>query len=132
MPPPNPSKASDGTWPGGAKFALFLSHDIDKIFDREPFYVLAALNHVRRLILRGEGHRVGLALRRLARALFAPKPPELDFQTILDLEARYGFRSTFFVLHDSRRGRRGPRQRGNKCPDSRLRPVRLISCRAGD
>ena len=96
-------------WPGGAEFALFLSHDIDKIFDREPFYVLAALNHARRLVLRGEGRRVGLALRRLGRALWTPKAPELDFRTILDIEARHGFRSTFFVLHDVGWRRRGSR-----------------------
>lgn len=105
----NVNKDAACVWPGGAKFALFLSHDIDKIFDREPFYVLAALNHVRRLLLRGEGKRAGLALRRLGRALVAPKPPELDFQTILDIEARHGFRSTFFVLHDRRWRRRGAR-----------------------
>ena len=98
-----------GRWPGGAKFALFLSHDVDKIRDREPFYVLAALNRIRRLVLgraQGSGR---LALRRLARALLAPKPPEQDFRTILDIEARHGFRSTFFVLHDVGWRRRGSR-----------------------
>lgn len=106
---PNVDPQPAGLWPGGAKFALFLSHDIDKIFDRELFYTLAALNHIRRLLLRGEGRRACLAGRRLASALFAPKPPELDFQTILDIEARHGFRSTFFVLHDRRWRRRGAR-----------------------
>ncbi|MDY0148744.1 MAG: polysaccharide deacetylase family protein [Kiritimatiellia bacterium] len=106
---PKVNSQSASLWPGGAKFALFLSHDIDKIFDRELFYSLAALNRIRRLLLRGEGRRACLAGRRLARALFAPKPPELDFQTILDIEARHGFHSTFFVLHDRRWRRRGAR-----------------------
>ena len=96
-------------WPGGAKFALFLSHDIDKIHDRELFYALAAVNHIRRMVFCRESGSVRLALRRLARALVAPKPPELDFQTILDIEARHGFRSTFFVLHDIGWRRRGSR-----------------------
>ena len=109
MQPPDSNKGVGPAWPGGAKFALFLSHDIDKIHDRELFYALAALNHVRRMAMRSEKGSVRLALRRLGRALLAPKPPEMDFRTILDIEARHGFRSTFFVLHDSRRGRRGPR-----------------------
>jgi len=107
MPPLDPHEGA--AWPGGAKFALFLSHDIDKIFDRELFYALAALNRIRRLISRGEGRRAGRALRRLARALVSPKAPEQDFRTILDIEARHGFRSTFFVLHDRRWRRRGAR-----------------------
>lgn len=107
--PADNSKAAAPAWPGGAKFALFLSHDIDKIYDRELYYFLAAVNHVRRMALQGEKGSIPLAVRRLARALFSPKPPEMDFETILGIEARHGFRSTFFVLHDSRRGRRGPR-----------------------
>lgn len=99
----------DCVWPGGAKFALFLSHDIDKIHDREFFYVLAALNRVRRILLGRERGQAGLALQRLLRALVSPKPPEMDFKTILDIEARHGFRSTFFVLHDRRWRRRGAR-----------------------
>ena len=109
MPPASTTSAAAPRWPGGAKFALFLSHDVDKIRDREPFYALAALNHIRRMILGSERGSVRLALRRLARALLAPKPPELDFQTILDVEARHGFRSTFFVLHDVGGRRRGAR-----------------------
>lgn len=108
MQPANATSAAP-RWPGNAKFALFLSHDVDKIRDREPFYALAALNHVRRMILGRETGSVRLALRRLARALIAPKAPELDFQTILDIEARHGFRSTFFVLHDVGWRRRGSR-----------------------
>ncbi len=107
--PADNSKAAAPAWPDGAKFALFLSHDIDKIFDRELFYFLAAVNRIRRLATGREHGNVRLALRRLARALLAPKPPELDFQTILDIEARHGFRSTFFVLHDRRWRRRGAR-----------------------
>ena len=35
-------------WPNAAPFALFLSHDIDQIYDRELFRLLADINHVRR------------------------------------------------------------------------------------
>jgi peptidoglycan/xylan/chitin deacetylase (PgdA/CDA1 family) len=109
MPADNPNEGAACSWPGGAPFALFLSHDIDKIHDRELFYVLAALNRVRRIVAGKEQGSAGWTLRRLVRALIAPKAPEMDFQTILDIEARFGFRSTFFVLQDRRWRRRGAR-----------------------
>lgn len=109
MPPLDVNGGAACAWPGGAPFALFLSHDVDKIHDREPFYALAALNRARRLLAGGEVRRAGSTLRRLARAWVAPKAPEMDFRTILDVEARHGFRSTFFVLHDRRWRRRGAR-----------------------
>lgn len=96
-------------WPGGAPFALFLSHDIDKIRDRELFYFLAAVNRIRRLLRKGGRKQAAMTLRRLWQSMVSPKPPEQDFQTILDIEARHGFRSTFFVLHDRRWRRRGAR-----------------------
>ena len=103
--------ASRPSWPEKRPFALFLSHDIDQIHDREMFRVLADLNHIRRVWTCGERGDSGLAARRVARALFAPKPAEQDFRTILELEARHGFRSTFFVLHDPYWSRNGPRYR---------------------
>jgi peptidoglycan/xylan/chitin deacetylase (PgdA/CDA1 family) len=105
-------------WPDNRPFALFLSHDIDQIHDRELFRVLADLNHVRRIWMKGEPGSVPLALQRVARALFAPKPAEKDFETILRIEARHGFRSTFFVLHDPYWSRHGPRYRLT-CPEIR-------------
>ncbi|MBN2108831.1 MAG: hypothetical protein JW832_15500, partial [Deltaproteobacteria bacterium] len=48
--------ASRGTdapgWPGGAEFALFLSHDVDQVHDRGLYRTLADINHLRR-VLRG-------------------------------------------------------------------------------
>jgi len=105
-------------WPDNRPFALFLSHDVDQIHDRELFRILADLNHVRRMITQGERGNLRLALRRVARALFAPKPAEKDFGTILEIEARHGFRSTFFVLHDPYWSRHGPRYRLT-CPELR-------------
>lgn len=96
-------------WPGDAPFALFLSHDIDQIYDREFFRVLADANHVRRLLVSGETGSLPLASRRILRALFRPKPTSLDFETLLSLEAKHGFRSTFFVLHDRYLARQGAR-----------------------
>ena len=105
-------------WPEGRAFGLFLSHDVDQIHDRELFRVLADLNHVRRVWTQGERGNAALALRRVARALVAPNPAEKDFGTILEIEARHGFRSTFFVLHDPYWSRHGPRYRLT-CPELR-------------
>lgn len=96
-------------WPGGRQFALLLSHDIDQIHDRELWRVLADVNHIRRVWQQGEHGSVGLAFRRLTRALFSPKPAALDYDTILEIEKRHGFRSTFFVLHDRYWARQGAR-----------------------
>lgn len=96
-------------WPRNAPFALFLSHDIDQIYDRELFRVLADINHVRRILTQGETGNARLACRRIARALYRPKRTLLDFETILELEGRHGFRSTFFLLHDRYWARQGAR-----------------------
>lgn len=96
-------------WPGDRPFALLLSHDIDQIHDREFWRVLADVNHIRRVLQQGEHGQVSLALRRLARALFRPKPATKDYDTILAVEQRHGFRSTFFVLHDRYWARQGAR-----------------------
>lgn len=98
-------------WPNGAPFALFLSHDIDQIHDREMWRILADVNHIRRVAFEGERGNIGLALRRVGRALFRPKPAVKGFETMLGIEARYGFRSTFFVLDDHRGGRYRARYR---------------------
>ena len=98
-------------WPDGRPFGLFLSHDIDQIHDREVFHALATVNHIRRILTQGEAGNLALAFRRLGRLLFAPKPADRDFRTILEIEARHGFRSTFFVLHDPYWSRNGPRYR---------------------
>ncbi|MCB9911381.1 MAG: polysaccharide deacetylase family protein [Verrucomicrobiales bacterium] len=96
-------------WPGGRAFALLLSHDIDQIHDREMWRILADVNHVRRMVTQGEPGHVGQAMGRIARAVLAPKPATKDYETILALEAQYGFRSTFFVLHDPYWARQGAR-----------------------
>ncbi len=98
-------------WPNGVSFALFLSHDIDQIHDREFWKVLADLNHVKRHLFDGERGNVSLAINRIGRSLFRPKPAIRGFETILDIEGHHGFRSTFFLLHDRYWARNGARYR---------------------
>ena len=104
------------TWPGGRPFALFLSHDVDQIHDRELFRVLADANHIRRRMMDGESGHIGLAGLRLARSIFRPKPALKDFTTLLEMEGRHGFRSTFFLLHDKYWARHGGRY-SLQCPE---------------
>ncbi len=103
-------------WPEGRSFALFLSHDVDQIHDRELFRVLADANHIRRRLMQGETGDTRLAGIRLARSLFWPKPAPKDFATLLEMEERHGFRSTFFLLHDKYWARHGGRY-SLQCPE---------------
>ena len=98
-------------WPARAPFALFLSHDLDQIHDREMFRVLADVNHVRRMLTQGEQGDLRLAAARILRSVFLPRRTGDDVQKILEIEARYGFRSTFFILDDPYWSRNGPRYR---------------------
>ncbi len=98
-------------WPDEAPFALFLSHDVDQIYDRELFRILADLNHIRRIFTQGERGDLRRAASRVLRALFKPKATGDDVRVLLDIEAGYGFPSTFFVLHDPYWSRQGPRYR---------------------
>lgn len=102
---------SKSIWPDKAPFALFLSHDVDQIHDREVFHFLASVNHIRRMLMNGEPGNLKLALKRLVRIVFAPKPPLQDFETILAIERKHAFRSTFFILHDICASKNGPRYR---------------------
>ena len=98
-------------WPNGEKLALFLTHDVDQIHDRELFRILADINHLRMTLTGKCKGSVPLCLSRMARSLLRPKAPLEDFRTLLDLERRHGFRSTFFLLEDRYWARHGSRYR---------------------
>lgn len=104
---------SKTVWPDGAKYCLFLSHDIDQIHDRELFHVLASCNHVRRMLLSGEPGNISGAWQRMIRSLFCPKNPLKDFETIHQIEQKYGFVSTWYILDDPYWHRHGSRYKLN-------------------
>ncbi len=117
-------------WPNSAPFALFLSHDIDQIHDREMWRILADVNHIRRVAFSDEPGSIWPAMRRIGRALFCPKPAARDFETILEIEGRYSFRSTFFILYDRYWARHGARFR---LSDPEIRAiVNLIQSAGGE
>lgn len=98
-------------WPGDATFALFLSHDVDQIFDRGVYRSLADANHLRKVLSGEEQGSARECVRRLGRAIFAPKNPEPQFEEIIEMEQRHGWRSTFFVLEGENLARYGSRYR---------------------
>jgi len=104
-------EAHASVWPDDAAFALFLSHDIDQIYDREIFRLLGDLNHLRRICFNGESTRIVPCAKRIARAIMRPRTPGKDVQTILSIERGFGFRSTFFLLEDRVFNHRGGRYR---------------------
>lgn len=98
-------------WPHGRPMAAVLTHDVDLIYDRELFRVLANLNRLRRLWFGQERGQKGACLHRLARSLLHPKNPGKDIRRLRALERRYGFPSTFFLLEDRYWARHGARYR---------------------
>ena len=98
-------------WPSNRPMAAILSHDVDQIYDREFFRVLADANHLRHLFLGAHAGNGSKCLRRIARSLLWPKRTQRDFETIVELESSHGFRSTFFMLEDRYWARMGSRYR---------------------
>lgn len=96
-------------WPHAHPFALFLSHDVDQIHDREFFRILADVNHIRRMMFQGESGNKRQAFQRILRALFNPRPVGWDVRRVLEIESHFGFTSTFYILHDPYGSRHGPR-----------------------
>jgi peptidoglycan/xylan/chitin deacetylase (PgdA/CDA1 family) len=98
-------------WPNDAPFALFLSHDVDQVHDRGVFRTLGDVNHLRRVLISGEAGDIKGCRRRIVRSLFRPKDWRPQFERVLEIEAAFGWRSTFFVLEGYRWSRYGSRYR---------------------
>jgi hypothetical protein len=98
-------------WPCNAKWALFLSHDVDQIYDRELFRILADINHTRKVLRNKERGNAGDALLRLMRSVAVPRHPRKAFEHIVEMEAAHSLRSTFFLLEDPVFDRYGGRYR---------------------
>lgn len=86
-------------WPHGKRYAICLSHDIDLIDWR--WYTLAELG------LRSLGKRKWNETLKYWQLMYQPQLRNLrNFQTIMDLEKKYGAQSTFFFMattdHDQR------------------------------
>ena len=98
-------------WPGAAPYAVFLSHDVDQIHDRELFRWLGDVNHLRRMLLNGEHGDTVACLKRIARPILRPIDPMQQFETMREIERAHGWHSTFFLLEDRYWARKGGRFR---------------------
>ena len=93
-------------WPDGKRFALCLTHDVDSVSDgvgRSEYVwrALGALSADPR-----SWRRVGSTLARTLRPSRGDAADSLaSFERWIDAEARFGFRSTFFVFAPRRRDR---------------------------
>lgn len=85
-------------WPHGKRFALVLSHDVDHVVANS---LLAKLRHLKHLS-DAPARRKALIILSMAKALamkvLRKTPHWLDLGRWADLEARHGFRSSFFFL----------------------------------
>jgi len=115
-------------WPGDAPFALFLSHDVDEVHDRGFYRTLGAVNHLGRVLAGRERGDARACSRRILRAAFSPKDPRRQFERILNIEAAFGWRSTFFFLEGYRWSRYGSRYR---LDDPRVRALAAMVLEAG-
>ncbi len=81
-------------WPDGGRFALALSHDVDRVAKRAqfPYYMGKALCRLRP----GELRRELASLAALARG----DDPYWNFARIMELEGKLGVRSTLFFLDE--------------------------------
>jgi len=96
-------------WPDDAPFALFLSHDVDQVYDRGFYRTLGDINHLQRMF-RGKDHgNKAACCRRIGRSLLRPKDWRRQFERILEIESAYGWRSTFFFLDGNSWSRYGTR-----------------------
>jgi peptidoglycan/xylan/chitin deacetylase (PgdA/CDA1 family) len=81
----------DIEWPRGARFAVVLTHDIDRS-RMEKSYALRSVMKALRL------GRFSDACRRLAGMLIKSYDPFMNFKQIIDIEAQFNAKSTFFFL----------------------------------
>lgn len=90
------------------RFTVVLSHDVDNITDKNIHVVLHRLSRALKYLLRG---RIAQALRMgsfTVGRLVARGNPYRNYADYIELERRYGFRSTFFMITGSK-GRFGAR-----------------------
>jgi hypothetical protein len=94
-------------WPGGRPFALFLSHDVGQVRGRDFYRMSSDMKHNRRRILPGGPSGSRPVCHRAARGRLRAQPDTKGVETLLAIEGRHGFRSTFFLVHDENWVRQG-------------------------
>ena len=110
-------------WPQHRPYAVTLSHDVDSLYEREPF----ALVHNAIGIAKPERDMLTsrhAAAKRFTRSLLKPLEPLHGIRHLLRIERETGIRATYFVLLDTRWSRYGARYRLTDQPVREM--VRLL------
>ena len=81
-------------WPDGKKFAVCLTHDVDRV--KKTFQYVT---HTIRNLKRG---KIGLELAQLS-FLMRRENPYWNFDRIMEIERKLGVKSTFFFLNEQRK-----------------------------
>lgn len=80
-------------YPDNKSFAVCLTHDIDVVYESIPSKSLSALRHIRQGNLKESSHSIA--------QMHSKKKPFWNFSAIMDLEQKYGAKSTFFFMAES-------------------------------
>lgn len=91
-------------WPGGKPFAVVLTHDVDN----PPKYAFSrCLKNMAKSCLCG-GTGLNKSIKLLYDSFSRRKDPYWSFSDFIDMERRFGAKSTFYVISDSTNGRYDP------------------------
>ncbi|OPX31751.1 MAG: hypothetical protein B1H40_03520 [Candidatus Latescibacteria bacterium 4484_181] len=96
-------------WPCGKNFAVYLSHDVDRVYKREFYTIAAKTFWMMKKLFSGRLRAAVSDALRLAKAVLSRQNDYWNFEKWMDLEDRYGAKSTFFFLKGRKVGRYGRR-----------------------
>lgn len=85
------SKGLDLKYPGGKKFAVCLTHDIDNLMITARTGISDSLKNL-------AGGNISGAISSIRSSISRKRNPLVNFDKIMDLEEKFGARSTFFFL----------------------------------
>jgi peptidoglycan/xylan/chitin deacetylase (PgdA/CDA1 family) len=87
-------------WPGGKEFVVSLAHDIDWLSKRKRIFyeVLSHLRKVVNLLLSRQFKELLDKTLIVIRSAGCGKNPNWSIEEVMDLEERFGYRSTFYFL----------------------------------
>lgn len=96
-------------WPYGKRFAVCLSHDVDRIHRKELFTLGVDLYRILTGFLKGNFGKAFSDIRKFLGILFEKENPYWNFERWMALEGAYKVRSTFYFMEGRRIGRYGRR-----------------------
>lgn len=90
-------------WPGGKKFAVCLTHDVDKVYFKTFYgFTFGMIQIIKNLFL-FNFKSAKKAYKKCKRIAFAKNDPYWNFKKWVELERQFGYHSTFFFLARKKR-----------------------------